>query len=94
MDIEQARNILNGIEQSIDRYCRDDQEISIIGELCNVIRFLLDEIDRTKTPTITILHCETEHRSVKPNPVVPSLPVEPRRSNPLRRRRLNAGDTE
>lgn len=85
MDIKQAKNILNDAMKSIDRYCADNQEISVINKLCDVIKFLLDEIDCIKSPTMTVLHCGTEQKSTELSPILPpsqiDIPMPPVKRN-------------
>ena len=70
----------------------------LVGELCVVLKYVLDELDRIKSPTLTVLPMKSPHEAdVKRDP-----PPRPRTSpwvdpvlNPDRKdRKFNAGDAE
>ena len=100
MDIKRAKAKLIDISQST----ATKHPKILIGELCTVIKFLLDEIERIKSPPTTILgrpYELTDKKIPKLDPIQPlgppSLPSQPYKSPPSfdplqKHRKGNAGD--
>lgn len=75
----------------------------LVSELCSVISFLLDEIDRIKTPPVSVLQVLPKDAEITRRPSVePTRPDQPRRKfspptpelPPPKKRSGNAGDAE
>lgn len=97
MNLEQARAKLD----SISKATKHPQ--LLVSELCGIVRFLLDEVDRIKAPTFTTLTSSPEPNlgrrrlpePLKESPPPFSPPDEPYDPDLLeRKRRGNAGDAE
>lgn len=70
MDIEQVKNKLANIRSAT----ATKHPKTLICELCDVIKFLLDKIDRIKTPIMTVLP--------KRDPMIPCQPPWPNKPPP------------
>ncbi len=70
MDIQQARDKLAGISG----FTHNRHHKVLIGELCEIVKFLLDEIDRIKIPRMSVL-------KQTPYSLHPPLPCQPPWSN-------------
>lgn len=96
MNLEQAKTRMTDIINT--KHMKVKSSRALIGELCVIVKFLLDEIERIKTPTLTVLKQMPEpdpHKPIGPPPPPPSQPVfDPPRTPPSSRpyRRGNAGD--
>ncbi len=99
MNIEQAKAKLNRISKST----ATKHPKVLVSELCVIVKFLLDEVDRINTPTSTMSKHLLEDATgsisspYKPSPP-PSLPLSPSRSRPVNLphpyRKGNAGDAK
>lgn len=90
MDIQQAKAKL----ASISKNTATKHPKVLVAELCVVIKFLLDELDKIKSPTMTLLSKrlpESVDKWIKPPPFAPPT------NDPaaIRKHRSgNAGDAE
>jgi hypothetical protein len=100
MDLKQARNKLTDISQST----AIKHPKILVGELCVVVKFLLNEIDRIKTPSMSVLEQNLDpdlHKSIHTPPLIPCRPPWPDKPKPHcpgyeppKQREGNAGDAE
>ena len=104
MNIQQAKAKLASISSSSSNFSRGTKRPEVlVGELCVVVKFLLDEIDRHKDP-INVLHRTFSNpdppndKREPPDPPNPLKPELPQRSRPINSpnpyRKGNAGDAE
>lgn len=90
MNVEQARTKLNSVTKSI----ATKHPKVLISELCNLVKFLLDEIERIKSPPMKTLIAEcpcdrdpSDDRGYQPKrslPPTPELPMPPTTTPPLK----------
>lgn len=97
MDIEQAKKKLASIRSST----ATKHPKTLICELCDVVKFLLDEIDRIRTPKMTVLKQPFDPHTPPKTSTHPFIPCQPpwpdkqrKDEPPWNERPLNAGDAE
>jgi hypothetical protein len=75
MDIKQAKKLITNISKSTGT----KHHKVLIGELCTVIKFLLDEIERIKLPPMIVLKQSPDLDPMKPigPPPPPPSPMDP-----------------
>jgi hypothetical protein len=93
MNIEQAKAKLDSISKSTST----KHPKVLVGELCVIVKFLLDELDRIKTPTLTVLSTPDDAVKIVPPPrfdpdLIPKRPSTDLPGNTYGR--PNAGDAE
>lgn len=83
MNIKQAKAKLNEISKSTGT----KHPKVLVSELCTVIKFLLDEIDRIKSPPITILPKrlpeDVKIDPPRPQPKIPGGYIPPGKTPPI-----------
>lgn len=98
MNLEQAKAKLDSVSKST----AIKHPKVLVSELCVVVKFLLDEIDRIKTPIVSVLS-EISSEDVRRKPILfpmrepqspPPHPPYPKEEGPRKIRSGNAGDTE
>lgn len=77
MNLEQARVKLSSVSNSIGT----KHPKVLVAELCVIVKFLLNEIDSIKTPTITLSSTKLPEPEVMVDPPLTLLPSK--RSSPL-----------
>ena len=93
MNLKQARAKLESISGST----ATQHPKVLVGELCIVVKFLLDELDRIKSPVFTKLTSYPDRPDVMRDPLPRSRTspwVDPAFKPDKKDRKLNAGDTE
>lgn len=90
MDFKQAREKLDSVSNS----AATKHPKILVAELCVVVKFLLDELDRIKSPIFTKLSKRLPKDMELGPRIKPSYPDKPEPQFPHRRRMGNAGDAQ
>lgn len=92
MNIKQARTKL----ESVSKGTATRHPKVLIGELCSVVEFLLNELDRIKSPTITTLSTLPKPDAMRDPPPRPRTSpwLDPAFKPDKKDHKLNAGDAE